>query len=312
MGRAAQLSAAVLLSVAFLWGDEPAPTYLLGPEDQIEVSLRGVKEIEFKPARIDEQGDVELHYVGKLHAAGLTAGQLAARIADRLKEFVNDPMVTVEVTEFGSQPVSVMGAVNKPGVYQLRGHKTLIEVLSMAEGMRNDAGYIIKVTRAREWGPIPLATSASDETGQYSVAEVSVKSIIDGKSPQANILMRPHDVISVPRGEMVYVVGSVKRPGGFMLGEKESLSVLQAISLAEGLDTTAAPQNAKIIRSAESSSQRLEIAVNVKRILSSKEQDRPLQANDILFVPNSASKSVAIRTAEAAVEMATGIAIYRR
>src|SRR5260370_22484639 len=129
------LAVGVLLP-GFARTEEVAAGYLLGPNDQVSVNLRDVKEIDFKPVRIDSAGNIQLHYVGKLKAAGLTVEELAKFIAARLTDFVNDPVVTVEVTDFGSQPVSVMGAVNKPGVYQLRGRQTLVEVLSSAEGLR--------------------------------------------------------------------------------------------------------------------------------------------------------------------------------
>ena len=303
---------ATVLAPAFANGTEPGVSYLLGPDDQISVNLRDVKEIEFKPVRIDAAGNLQLHYVGKLHAAGLTVDELAKAIAERLKDYVNEPNVTVEVTDYGSQPVSVMGAVNKPGVYQLRGSKTLVEVLSLAEGLRNDAGYSIRITRHSEWGAIPLPNAAPDSGGNFSVAEVRVSAIMEARNPAANILIRPHDVISVPRAEMVYVVGSVHRPGGFVLGEKESMSVLQAVSMAEGLDRTAAPADAKIIRSTEGAAKRIELPVNLKKVLSNQEADQRLLPNDILFIPNSTTKSVAARSAEAIIQLATGVVIFRR
>lgn len=287
----------------------PAEPYLLGPDDQIAINIRDVKEIEFKPARIDLAGDLQLNYIGKVHAAGLTTEALAGTLAERLKEFINDPNVTVEVTDYGSQPVSVIGAVNKPGVYQLRGRKTLVEVLALAEGLRSDAGYNLSITRQREWGPIPLPGATSDPNAAFS-AQANLAAIMDARSPGANILVRPHDLIAIPRAAMVYVVGSVKRSGGFVLGEKESLSVLQAISMAEGLDNTASARNSRIIRSVEG--QRTEIPVNVQKILANKEPDRRLEADDILFIPNSASKSAALRSVEAAIQMATGVVIWRR
>ena len=290
---------------------QPADGYVLGPDDQVNVSLRDVKEVEFKPVRIDSAGNIQLHYAGKLRAAGLTVEELAKAIADRLKDYVNDPNVTVEVTDYGSQPVSVMGAVNKPGVYQLRGRKTLVEVLALAEGLRNDAGHRIRITRHSEWGAIPLPNVRQDPSGQFSVVELSTAAFMQSQSPAANMLMRPHDVVSVPRAELVYVVGAVRKPGGFVLGEKEWLTVLQAVSMAEGLDSGAAPQGAKIIRAAEDSSKRMEISVNIRKVLTSKEADQHLLPNDILFVPNSASKGVAARSIEAAIQMATGVVIFR-
>ncbi len=291
--------------------DDTTADYVLGPGDQVSVSVRGVKEIEYKPVRVDETGEIELQYTGKFRAAGLTSGQVANKIASKLAEFVNDPKVIVEITDYGSQPVSVLGAVTKPGVYQLKGQKTLFEVLSLAEGLRNDAGNNILITRRREWGRIPLPGAGDDAGGEFSVAKVSVKALLEGKVPQANIPMKPRDVISVPRGEMVYVVGGVRRAGGFVLGEKESVTVLQALSMAEGLIQTASPRHARILRAAEGSAQRAEIPVDIKKILSNKMADQPLLPNDILFIPDSTAKSAGMRSLETAIQMATGVVVWR-
>ena len=311
MKHVIHLSVCLLVSLV-MCAQSKDTAYLLGPDDQISVNLNDVKEIEFKPVRIDAEGDIRLNYAGTIHASGLTTSQLAAEVAKRLTDVVNNPRVTVEINEYGSQPVSVLGAVNKPGIYQLRGKKNLLEVISMAEGLRSDSGNSIKITREQQWGPIPLASATSDAGGRFNTASVSVNTILNAKDPAANIVLRPHDVISVPRAEMVYVVGSVKKPGGFVLSEKESVSVLQAISMAEGMDNTASPQGTKILRSKDNTAQRYEIPVNVKDILASRTQDQQLQPNDILFIPNSVSKNAAIRSLEAGIQMATGIVIWRR
>ena len=182
--------------------------------------------------------------------AGLSVEQLEAALTARLKEYLQDPVVTVSVSEFRSQPVSVLGAVNNPGVHQIRGRKTLFEVISEAGGLKNEAGNAIKITRRKEFGPIPLAGAAADPSGEFTVAEISVKSVMEARNPQENIQVQPNDVISVPRAELVYVIGAVKRAGGFVLSEREQISVLQALSMAEGLDRVASAPNARILRAA--------------------------------------------------------------
>ena len=119
------------------------------------------------------------------------------------------------ISEFRSQPVSILGAVNRPGVHQLQGRKTLFEVLSMAEGLCNDAGNKILIARQAVWGEIPLPQASPDESGKFSVAQVLASSIMAGKKPAENIQIMPNDVITVPRADLVYVVGSVRRAGGF-------------------------------------------------------------------------------------------------
>ena len=136
---------------------ESAPSsYILGPDDQVTLFVYDIEEISDKPMRIDMRGNLSLPLAGRLHAAGLTAGQLEAAIETRLRKFLKDPEVVVSITEFRSQPVSVLGAVTTPGVHQLEGHKTLFEILSMAGGLRSDAGNTVRITRNLEWGAIPL------------------------------------------------------------------------------------------------------------------------------------------------------------
>lgn len=286
--------------------------YLLGPGDQISIHLGDLKELEIKPAVIGLDGTVVMAHVGKIQAEGRSTEELAREVEQRLSNIVRQPHVTVEVSEYGSQPVSVLGAVNKPGVHQLRGRKNLVEVLSMAEGLKNEAGNVIKITRPFSAGTIPLTNSRKDASGQFTTAEVNVKALLEATMPETNILIRPHDVISVPRAELVYVMGSVRKPGGFPLAERESITVLQAIAMAEGVDPTAAPANAKILRTTELASNAKELPINVKRILSNQAPDQPLQPNDVLFIPNSATKSVSLRILEAGIQMGTGVVIWRR
>lgn len=285
--------------------------YLLGPDDQISVHVLNVDEIGPQPIRIDMRGNISLPLVGRLHAGNLTVEQLENQIASRLKSYVLNPTVSVTITEYESQPISILGAVNAPGVHQLQGHKTLFEALSLASGLRPDAGDEVMVTRSKEWGSLPLKGATIDPSGEYSVAKVSIKSIMEATDPQENIEMKPHDVVSVPKAKMVYVVGSVHRPGGFVLSEKGTISVLQAVSLAEGLEKTASSGKALILRSATASTKREEVPVNLAKILSGKSSDLQLQANDILFVPNNLAKSIALRSAEAAIQLGTGMAVYK-
>ncbi len=286
-------------------------TYQLGPGDRVTVSLGSLKEIEIRPALIELDGTVDLEYAGRIQAAGLSTADLARKVEERLAKVIREPHVTVEVTEYGSQPVSVLGAVNRPGVHQIRGRRNLVEVLALAEGMRPEAGNFINITRPIASGPIPLPNARVDASGQFSTAEVGLKALLEARNPEANIEIRPNDVISVPRAELVYIMGSVRKPGGFVLAEKESITVLQAISMAEGILPTASTQSARILRS-NGDGPPVEVAIDVKGILDNKRPDEALQPNDILFIPNSTAKTVGLRTVEAVVQMATGLVIWGR
>jgi len=289
----------------------PPKDYVLGPDDQISIWVADCPDISTKTFNIDMSGHINLPFVGVVQASGLTARQFESKLSSDLKRYFVRPQVAVSIVEFRSQPVSVIGEVNQPGVHQLRGHKTLVEVLSMAGGLKNDAGYSLKITRASEWGPIPLPGAKSDSSGNFSVAEVKLSAILTSTTPEENILIRPNDVIYVPRGQMVYVIGEVMKAGGFVLSDNQTISVLRVLSLAGGLSPQASAQNARILREKENGAERTEVAVNVKEILSGKAEDMALRSEDILFIPDSPSKKAAVRIAEVALQTAAGVAIYR-
>jgi polysaccharide biosynthesis/export protein len=293
----------------------PAPSsdYILGPGDLISVFVTDLEE-EFsdKSFRIDMSGDVTFPYAGRIHAAGLTADGLGQQVIARLTKIIKAPDAVVGIVEFHSQSVSVLGEVNTAGQYQVQGQKKLLEAISMAGGFTADVGNTVTITRSLQWGRVPLPTAHDDPTGQFSIASVSVKGILHSKSPEQNIQIMPGDVISVARAEIVYAVGSVTKPGGFPMSQDETLSALQVIALAEGLTSTAALQNAKIIRLVPETKTRTMLAVNLKQLLEGSAADVPLQPGDILFVPNSKAKTVTYRSLQAIVNAATGIAIYGR
>jgi polysaccharide biosynthesis/export protein len=287
--------------------------YILGPGDQIAIHAVNFEEINDKPIAIDLSGSIRLPMVGRIPVSGLTIEQVGSEIAKRLETYVKHPDVSVSVAEFRSQPVSVIGAVKNPGVQQVQGQKTLVEMLSLAGGLdTTTAGSTLKITRRLEWGRIPLPGAITDPTNQFSVAQVSVKSLLEAKTPEENVLVKPYDVISVPRGETVYVIGEVLKAGGFLLNDSEQVTVLQALSMAGGMDKMAQPQNARILRRIPGASSRTEIAVDLNKILGGKTPDVRMQAEDILFVPNSVPKRAALRALEAAIQMGTGIAVFHR
>jgi polysaccharide export outer membrane protein len=287
----------------------PSTDYVLGPFDQITLVVGDLPEdfTSDKVFRIDGNGDVSLPFVGQLHAGGLTRGALEEQIKKRLSPILKNPDVIVNVTEFASQTVSVLGAVKMPGMHQLLGQKTVFEMLSASQGLADNAGTTVKITREARWGTIPLPAATVDTAGQVSVATVRLKDI--ARSGSENIIVMPGDTIFVPKADLIYAVGSVVKPGGFIIGEKETLSALQVVSLAEGLQKTAAGDKAKILRSVPGNPDRVEIAVNIKKLMAGKTPDIPLQADDILFIPNSGAKSAGYRTVDAIVNAASGLAI---
>jgi len=291
---------------------ETSSGYILGPGDQITVRAVDVDEISDKPIPVDLNGQVRMPMTGRIQAAGLTLKQFEGELTKRLRTYLWQPDISVSIAEFRSQPVSVIGAVRNPGVQQVQGHKRLVEVLSLAGGLDASAGSTLRITRRLEWGRIPLASAADDPTGEFSIVQIKLKSILEARNPEENILVKPYDVVSVPRAEMIYVIGQVQKSGGIVLNDREEISVLQALSISGGLDQSAQPQNARILRRHPGDPSRTEIAVDLRKILNGKSSDVAMQPEDILFVPSSVPKKAALRAVEAAIQLGTGVVIWRR
>jgi polysaccharide export outer membrane protein len=285
--------------------------YVLGAGDLVIIHAPLAEDISEKPIRISTNGDISLPLVGRIRAAGMTVEELEGELANRLKVYIKKPDVSVSVTEMRSQPVSVIGQVYAPGVHQLEGSKTLVEMLSVAGGLKDDASYSAQITRQVEWGRIPLANAKMDPTGQFSIAEVPLRDIFTAMNPGDNILIMPNDIINVPRAQMVFVIGDVNRPGSIVLGGQKAVTVIQAIAIAAGPGKTAKSTKAKILRLSPGSASRVELPVNLKALLAGKAGDIAMQPEDILFVPTSLPKDIGYRTIEALAGTGATSIIYR-
>ncbi len=291
--------------------DQPAQSdteYVLGPGDTISLRVLHLDEISEKPVRIGNSGNIKLPIIGQIKVSGMTAEQLEAEIAERLKDTLNEPQVAVNITDYRSQPVSIIGWVNKPGVVQLEGRKTLFEVLSLADGVKPEAGYSVKITRKREFGKIPLPNAVTEDSGRYSVATVNINSVMEATKPEENILICPFDVISVPKGELIYVIGDVKKPGGIVISEEKTITVLQAVSMADGLEKTALLDKARILRPVPGANSREEVPVDLKAMLAGGASDVILKTDDILYIPGR-TRPTLMQALMSATSMATSVAI---
>ena len=285
--------------------------YMLGPQDQLAIRVIDLDETPNAPLRIDPAGNIDLPLIGPVHAAGLTISELRTQVMEKFRRYVIDPVVNITVVEFHSQPVTVVGSVNLPGVHQIEGPKRLLEVISIAGGLKEEAGSKVTITREISSGPLPLADARTDVGGRFSVGEIEISGLISGSNPSKNIVIRPHDVVSVPAAELIYVLGEVKKPGGFTLHSHARVSALEALAMANGLEKTARPKNARILRVVGDGKNRATIRTDLLRIIDGKSPDIPLQANDILLIPNNIPRAVMLRGIEAAIQMGTGILIYR-
>ena len=274
--------------------------YRLGPGDGLTVDVFEVEELS-GPATVDSAGRIRLPLVGEIAAAGQTARELEELLESRYRErFLHDPQITVAVADFRSQPVSLVGEVAEPGIYQLQGRRRLLEVLALAGGLTEHVGETVTITRKQP-----------SEAGGTRDISISVKSLLTGApSEEDNPWIEPHDVLRVSRAGVVYVIGAVRQPGGFPIKDQERMTVVRAVSLASGAEKTAAKQRARIIR--QTAGDDREIPIRLGDVLNGKAPDAALEPNDIVYVPDSTAKSTFNRTTEAVMQMAVGLVIWRR
>lgn len=285
-------------------------TVTLGPGDEITLGAPDIDELDRRVLRVQNNGQVNVPEIGPLKAEGLTPRQFQIALTNALRTQFRNPEISFTSIDIKSKPVSVLGAVNHPGVQQADGERTVLEMISLAGGLRPDAGPIIKVTRdSNEASAFPADVRPTLAEGQV-IAQLQVASLFGGQNPEENIKILPGDVITVPKGKLVYVVGDVKKAGGFAIGETDDFTVLKAISMAEGLDNYADTAHTRILR-AGATGKRTEEEIDLRKLLAGKAEDIKLQANDILFIPNSGTKKWTARAIEASIGAGVGYAIWR-
>jgi len=315
-------------SLAAPAANSAAQDYRLGPEDLLEISVFEAPELN-RAVRVSATGEISLPLLGAVQAAGQTPKTLELVLRELLRHsYMKDPHVSVFLREMQSHPVSVFGAVKKPGVFQINEPKSLIEMLSMAEGLAEDAGDTVIVVRgasspsvkepapdvssprAKPTGPANSDSHFQSDQDSGTKVECSLKNLLESGDPRCDVLVYPGDIVKVTRAGVVYVEGDVKKPGGFLLKTNENISVLQAVALAEGLTRTAAGNHARIIRRNEATGAREEIPIDLTKVLAGGLTDALLRPNDVVFVPNSTGKSVFYGSAQAAVSIGSA-AVYR-
>jgi polysaccharide export outer membrane protein len=275
----------------------PAPAnqsvLVIGGGDLLKVTVFGAPESD-QEVRVDQDGNITLNFIGSVHVAGLTSNAAQDLIAKKLAAggFFTQPQVSVFIKEYATQGISILGEVQKPGVYPLLGSRRLFDVLSLAGGTSPKAGRVVSITH-RDHPESPSSVLLSNDANE------SVKS---------NIEVFAGDTIWVSRAGVVYVVGDVHKPSGVVMDNGTDMTVLQAIAMAEGANPTAKLNNAKLIRRTPNGPQ--EVPLPLRDMLASKSPDIRLQAEDIIFVPNSAAKTATRRSLEAIIQTATGLAIY--
>ena len=273
------------------------PDYTMGPEDQILIRSTQVPEINERPFRIDAEGFVELPIVGKIKAGGMTIQAFEKELTKRLGEFVRDPQVFISLAQFRGEPVFFVGAFGAPGIYPLSGRRTLVEMLTVVGGISPNATRRIKVTRRTDYGPMPLPNAVENAEKKISTVEISLNSLSENINPEEDIVLQPYDVISAERAERVYVSGDVARSASIELGERNSISIAQALTEAGGFNPTAKRSQVRVLRLISGTDRRAEILIDVARVFEGKDRDFPLLPNDVVYVPSSKLQAFAVGAA---------------
>ena len=266
---------------------------LIGPGDLLHVTILREPELE-QHARVLDSGDVSLPLIGGVHVAGLDPAAAAAAIAAKYRNgnFLKHPNVSVFVEEFATQPVSVLGQVEKPGTYKITTPRTLLDLLAMAGGLTPIADRHIMIERA---------------PGAKQREERVFLSNRSGDALMANVTVDPGDTILVPKAGLVYVLGDVGRPGGYTMENESRMTVLQAIALAGGVRHTAKVKKARVIHNVNGHLD--EEPLPLREIEKGEAPDEFLHADDVIYIPFSLAKNIVLGTS-AIVASASSALIY--
>jgi polysaccharide biosynthesis/export protein len=286
--------------------------YLIGSGDLLGIDVFDVPELS-RDVRVNETGYISLPLMPtKVRASGLTPFQLQDKLAELLQTngLVSTPQVTVSVKEQHGQPITVIGAVRNPMVLQALRSTTLLQALSQAGGITDEAGSTVIVARTgAEVFEAADAVDAPPPAAPQSFT-INLSDILESGDPRFNIPLIGGDVVSVPRAGIIYVVGAVNRPGGFLLqNDLDRMTMLKMLSLAGGTTSTAKMRDAVILRKNLDTGKRDQVPVDLKKVMQLKTQDVLLQPNDILFVPDSAGLRALHRAGDVGIALTSGAAL---
>jgi len=285
--------------------------YVIARDDLLNVDVVGVPELS-REYRVDGDGMVTIPMLPRpVTAAGLTLSQLSQALRKELLDagLFTDPQITVAVKSSPWNTVVLSGAAKKTGVYPVYGHTTLLELLTQAEGLSDDAGSSAIITRAELGGAPGSKSAAAGNAASPRTLTVDVWRLWQNGDASLNVDLYPGDRVTIQRAGIVYVLGAVNKAGGFLLSsDQEQMTVLRALALAGNFTREARPAQAVIIRRMASSAEgKQELRVNLKKVLSNQAPDPKLIASDILYVPESGAK----RTLDTVVNSAVYTALWR-
>ena len=274
-------------------GQEIYGGYMIGIGDILDIHVNDEDSITGR-YQVDQSGNVRLPLLpDPIPAANSSTFDLARRLSADLKKqnILRDPAVTVLIARGMTQNVSILGAVMRPGTYPIEKPTTLVDLISMAGGLAPNAGSSATITHNAEARTSGYVDTKPQDANPESTT-INLTTLIAIKDPAATPQVHAGDVIDISSAPVVFVVGSVTRPGAFSVQDQQSkMTVLQAVAMAEGTTPTASLSHAIIIRQSSSDAERREIPIDLKKVMRGHAKDEVLMANDILFVPQSGLKA---------------------
>jgi polysaccharide export outer membrane protein len=290
--------------------------YLINPGDVIEIQVDRAPELSGM-RRVSASGTIRMVYLGSIKAQGVTADELASFIANSLSDrYLKNPRVTVTVKQLNSHTFFIQGAVNRPGAYQIEGRPSLLTLIALAGGLTENYGSTAFIIREAYHPEMDVPdkgdprgaldsqseSGAADSTSQpggrnqeaedrerYELIKVNINGLFRGEFDK-NMRLSPQSIVHIPQAEVFFVGGEVKAPGSFTF--KEGATFMQAITLAQGMKSTAASDRAIIFREDPVTRKKQEIRVDAAKIMNGKQEDVAINANDVVIIPNSRGKSL--------------------
>lgn len=271
------------------------PKILIGPGDLLNVQVFDTPELSAPVVRVSQTGQLVLPVLGPIQVAGLNAEQAARMIESELRShgIMVDPHVTVSIAEYATQGATMLGEIRTPGVYPTFGGRRLLDMIALAGGISPSAGKIVVI---------------SHRTDPEHPEKIALVRDAEALGTQENPIILPGDTVVVGRAGVIYILGALNKPGGYLIDNNEPISLMQALTLAGGWDKAAALSKARLIRKVPEGHK--ELILDLKRILKGEQADVSLRDGDILFLPISVGKSIAYRGMEAAIAAAQTAVIY--
>ena len=248
--------------------------YIIGPRDLLEIKVFELPEFDHT-VRVSEDGSITLPLLGNIQVGGLTKEKVEQKIADLLDRYVKKAQVSVFIKEYQSSRVAIIGAVEKPGMYELVGRQSLLQMISQAGGFKENAANEIYVLR-------------EGQDGNTASISIDLEDLLLNGNQRLNIPLQPNDVINIPVDRLItiYVFGQVRNPGALQVKMSKKITLLQAIAQAGGLSENASKRGV-IVKRKDKSGKEKNFQINLNDIIKGKRKDLPLQEGDVVIVRES-------------------------